>query len=383
MSNEDLLELARELNRRGEPYALVTVVRAIAPTSAYLGAQAIVPSPTARCTAGSAAAARKDVVIGARAKRDRRAASRSSCASATTGSRPKTRSSKHTMACASNGTIELFIQPYSARSALCVLGSTPAADEARFLAERHRIRLTESPERGARGAGRDRRGRATKMRSRPRCAARPGTCSMIASRRKADTLRERMRMRGIVEAQLARLQRPPAPDAGAKTPDEIALVAIVGVLALLRGRAARRCRRRAGRGGRRRRTRSSTPVGGRSSRSTRDAHRDLRGRVDSHFCLRRLPDDIPRRPGKIRGDPSRVDGQRRAVQDDAGILSPSDRRPGRVFAMTLPASFVSTTIHFGPGAEEARRPAPGASRAWRGRSSSPTRGSRRCRCSAS
>ncbi len=29
---------------------------------------------------------------------------------------------QHTMACASNGTIELFIQPYSERSALCVLG---------------------------------------------------------------------------------------------------------------------------------------------------------------------------------------------------------------------------------------------------------------------
>ena len=51
----------------------------------------------------------------------------------------------YTMSCASNGSIELFIQPYSARSALCVLGSTPAADEARFLAERFRIRLTDTP----------------------------------------------------------------------------------------------------------------------------------------------------------------------------------------------------------------------------------------------
>jgi YHS domain-containing protein len=43
-------------------------------------------------------------------------------------------------------------------------------------------------------------------------------------------------MRGIDEARLARLQAPAGPDAGAKTPGEIALVAIVGVLALLRGR---------------------------------------------------------------------------------------------------------------------------------------------------
>ena len=45
-------------------------------------------------------------------------------------------------------------------------------------------------------------------------------------------------MRGVDEAQLARLQAPAGADAGAKTPGEIALVAIVGVLALLRGREA-------------------------------------------------------------------------------------------------------------------------------------------------
>jgi xanthine dehydrogenase accessory factor len=60
---------------------------------------------------------------------------------------------------------------------------------------------------------------------------------MIASRRKADKLRAVMRMRGIDEQELARLQAPAGPDAGAKTPGEIALVAIVGVLASLRGRA--------------------------------------------------------------------------------------------------------------------------------------------------
>jgi xanthine dehydrogenase accessory factor len=60
---------------------------------------------------------------------------------------------------------------------------------------------------------------------------------MIASRRKAQRLREVMRMRGIDELHLGRLTAPAGPDAGAKTPGEIALVAIVGVLAVLRGRA--------------------------------------------------------------------------------------------------------------------------------------------------
>ena len=61
---------------------------------------------------------------------------------------------------------------------------------------------------------------------------------MIASRRKAERLREPMRERGIDETRLARLQAPAGPDAGAKAPGEVALVAVVGVLALLRGREA-------------------------------------------------------------------------------------------------------------------------------------------------
>ena len=62
---------------------------------------------------------------------------------------------------------------------------------------------------------------------------------MIASRRKAERLREAMRMRGIDESRLARLAAPAGPDAGARTPGEIALVSMVGVLAMLRGRRNR------------------------------------------------------------------------------------------------------------------------------------------------
>jgi len=234
MTNNEILELARALNDRREPYALVTVVRAVAPTSAYLGAQAIVLADgTLHGWVGGGCA--KHVVIGAaqaaiangepklvRISNDR--------------IQPEEDVDQFTMACASNGTIELFVQPYSPRIALCVLGSTPAADEARFLAERLRIRLTEMPEEAplvlvaTQGQGdEDALERALKSSA--------THVLMIASRRKADRLRDAMRVRGVAEAQLARLVAPAGPDAGAKTPGEIALVAIVGVLAVLRGRA--------------------------------------------------------------------------------------------------------------------------------------------------
>jgi len=235
MTNDEVLEMARELNGRREPYALITVVRAVAPTSAYLGAQAIVVADgTLHGWIGGGCA--RDVVIGA---------ARGAIA---TGEPKLVRISndriqdegnteQYVMSCASNGTIELFIQPYSDRSALCVLGDTPAADEARFLAERLRIRLAEAPDEApvvlvaTQGQGdeealeRALRGPASHV-------------LMIASRRKAEKLRAVMRMRGIDESRIARLEAPAGPDAGAKTPGEIALVAIVGVLAHLRGRAA-------------------------------------------------------------------------------------------------------------------------------------------------
>jgi len=234
MKHHELMEMARALGARGEAYALVTVVRAVAPTSAYPGAQAIVLADgTLHGWIGGGCA--KSVVIGA-------------AQSAIEKGEPKlVRISNDridteddvesfAMSCASNGSVELFIQPYSARSALCVLGSTPAAEEARFLADRLGIRLADTPGEApvvlvaTQGQG-DEDALEAALRSQAKHVL------LIASMRKAEKLRAAMRMRGIDEAQLARLRSPAGPDAGAKTPGEIAMVAMVGVLALLRGRA--------------------------------------------------------------------------------------------------------------------------------------------------
>src|ERR1022692_1019885 len=236
MTHDELQDLARELNGRGEGYARVTVVRAVGPTSAYAAAQAIILADgTLHGWIGGGCA--RDLVVDA-------------AKSAISKGEPKlVRISNeqiygeediehYRMSCASNGSIELFIQPNNLGNALCVLGATPAADEARFLAERLRIRLTDSANDApvvlvaTQGQG-DEEALEAALRSSATQVL------MIASRRKADKLRVVMRMRGIDEQQLARLQAPAGPDAGAKTPGEIALVAIVGVLASLRGRTQR------------------------------------------------------------------------------------------------------------------------------------------------
>jgi xanthine dehydrogenase accessory factor len=232
MTPEELQTLVRELNARDVAYALATVVRAIAPTSAYLGAQALILADgTLHGWIGGGCAT--SVIIGA-ARRAIESGEPKLVRISNDRLYAEEDVEQYAMSCASNGSVELFIQPNSTHSALCVLGNTPAADEARFLADRLRIRLAESPDAApivlvaTQGQG-DEEALEAALRSRARKVL------MIASRRKAERLRNVMRMRGL-ESELARLQAPAGPDAGAKTPGEIALVAMVGVLAALRER---------------------------------------------------------------------------------------------------------------------------------------------------
>jgi xanthine dehydrogenase accessory factor len=231
MTSEELLQLANTLNARGEPYAMVTVVRVASPTSAYVGAQAIVrENGDLHGWIGGGCA--KDVVIDA--AHEAIASGEPKLVRIANDNAPVDPGvEQRAMACASDGTIELFIQPYSTRTSLCVIGDTPAADDARFFAQRLGIRLLDAPGEAAviliatQGSG-----DAEALESALASGARH--VLMIASRRKADKLRELMHLRGIDAARLADLQAPAGPDAGARTPAEIALVAMTGVLAALR-----------------------------------------------------------------------------------------------------------------------------------------------------
>ena len=108
MTLQETLALAADLAARGEPHALVTVVRVVAPTSAHVGAQAIVLADgSLHGWIGGGCA--KGVVIAA------------AQATLATGLPKLVRISneavadeagveQHAMLCASNGTIELFIR---------------------------------------------------------------------------------------------------------------------------------------------------------------------------------------------------------------------------------------------------------------------------------
>lgn len=234
MTLQETLALAADLAARGEPHALVTVVRVVAPTSAHVGAQAIVLADgSLHGWIGGGCA--KGVVIAA------------AQATLATGLPKLVRISneavadeagveQHAMLCASNGTIELFIQPVTVQPGLCVLGATPAAAEARFQAEHLGIRVCDTPERApivlvaTQGEG-------DEAALESALASGAGHVLMIASRRKAERLRAAMRLRGFSAQQVEAIESPVGPDIGASTPAEIALAAVAEVVRLRRLRA--------------------------------------------------------------------------------------------------------------------------------------------------
>lgn len=234
MSPSDLLDHAQALNRRGERYAMVTVVRITPPTSAYVGAQAIVLADGS-LTGSVGGGCSRDVVIAAALEAIASGVARLVLISNAAAGAVPGGVELHPMRCASDGEIELFIQPHAPAPLLLVLGDTPAALQARSFAEQCGFRLTD------RADGADARqieialvatqGEDDEAALQAALASPAHHVLLIASRRKAQGLREAMRLRGVSEQRLAAIQAPAGPDIGAHSPAHIALAAVAGAVA--------------------------------------------------------------------------------------------------------------------------------------------------------
>jgi xanthine dehydrogenase accessory factor len=226
----ELLQVAQDLTLRGEPYAIVTVLRAMAPSSAYAGAQAIVRGDGSLGGWIGGGCARQ-VVVQAALEAIARGAPRLVRIANDTAEAIEDVAS-HRMPCASNGQLELFIHPYVAAPRLQVVGATPVAEAARGFAQGAGFSVSADPAQApaqlvliaTQGDG-DEAALEQALRGPARHVL------MVASARKAEVLRERMRARGIDAQQLARLEAPAGPDLGARMPAEIALAAVAGAVA--------------------------------------------------------------------------------------------------------------------------------------------------------
>lgn len=263
MKTADLFELSNELFQQRQPHAWITVVGVKAPSSAYVGAQAIVTADGqlhgwigGGCVQSTARAAALGSLASMAPQRLR--LSNSNDGSEDPDVRP--------MNCPSNGEIELFIQPVAVTPRLRIYGDTPVARAVAWLAREADFEPTTDAEATAAEATAlatgipapgDRPGPTpvaptpppspdsyaliatqgdgdeSALESALRSPAR--AVLVVASKRKAERLRAAMTLRGIPESRLAAMRAPAGPNIGAVTPNEIALAAIAGLVALRRG----------------------------------------------------------------------------------------------------------------------------------------------------
>ena len=239
----DLLSLAAELVGRGEPFALATVVRCEAPTSAKPGAKALVRGDgTVTGWVGGACAEPVVVREALAAIDDGRPRLIGLIGEGARGPGRTAGLLEYPMTCHSGGTLEIYVEPYLPKPRMILVGHGPVIDAlARFGAAAdyvvQTLRAAEAAE-VLRRPGVARRASvvvATHADSDEDALARvlatdAGYVSLVASRRRAAALVERLREAGVTLERLARLKAPAGLDIGAERPDEIAVSILAEII---------------------------------------------------------------------------------------------------------------------------------------------------------
>jgi xanthine dehydrogenase accessory factor len=244
---DDFLAEAHDLRRRGEPFALATVVRCVRPTSAKPGAKAIIRKDgTVSGWIGGSCAEPVVVREGLQALRDGRP--RFVALVGEGGSSPGRQEGvrEYPMSCHSGGTIEIFVEPVLPKPVLILAGAGPVIDTLAKLARAMDFAVTLAPEAGqsnsAYSAGPgvfivvashgtfDEEALERALRTEARYV------SLVASRKRAAAVVESLRKRGVPAERLARLKAPAGLAIGAVTPDEIAVSILAEIVQVSRSR---------------------------------------------------------------------------------------------------------------------------------------------------
>ena len=254
---DSLLTRARDLGARGESYCLVTVLHAEAPSSARAGDKALVTAegiivgwigggcaqPAVLRTVREVLADGRPRHIGVGVQRDARGLLADIVDFGST--------------CESGGRLELFVDPVLPRTVLAVLGDSPVAQALADLAPRvgfevlwlggagvgsdaAGLRCLNSDEYAAVPAGalvvvatQGRRDAAALGRV---LSMKPWHVAFVASRRKAESIRQGLLDGGADAAAVAAIEAPAGHDIGARTPAEIALSVLASLVARRRAR---------------------------------------------------------------------------------------------------------------------------------------------------
>ncbi len=240
---EDLLALAADLGRRGEPFALATVVRCERPTSAKPGAKALVREDgTISGWVGGACAEPVVVREALGALRDGRPRLIGLYGEGGPGRGRTEGMLEYAMTCHSGGTLEIYVEPFLPKSLLVLVGHGPVIGTLATLGRAADYSVVVLGEDALReGLGRlalTRRASVVVATHGDRdedalagiFATEAGYVSLVASRRRAAVLLEGLKKRGVPAERLDRLKAPAGLDIGAVTPEEIAVSILAEII---------------------------------------------------------------------------------------------------------------------------------------------------------
>lgn len=241
--SEALLALAAELQRRGEPFALATVVRCEPPTSAKPGAKVLIREDgTVFGWVGGACAEPVVLREALNALRDGRPRLIGLVGERGRGPGRTEGMLEYPMTCHSGGTLEIYVEPYLPKPLLVLVGHGPVVETLATLGRAADYALVVLAEDALReGLG--------QLALTPRASVivathadsdedalehvlgtEAGYVSLVASRRRAAVILERLKQRGVPPERLDRLKAPAGLDIGAVTPEEIAVSILAEVI---------------------------------------------------------------------------------------------------------------------------------------------------------
>jgi xanthine dehydrogenase accessory factor len=229
----ELLARAAELQGRGQPFALATVVRCERPTSAKPGAKALIlDDGTVEGWIGGACAEPVVVREALAALRDGRPRLVGLIGEGGRGPGRTEGLVEFPMTCHSGGTLEIYVEPYLPKRQLVLVGHGPVVEALATLGRAADYAITTLADGEPPGsleltphasvvvathADSDEAALARVL------ATAAGYVSLVASRRRAALIVERLRRHGVPAERMAALKAPAGLDIGAQTPEEIAV----------------------------------------------------------------------------------------------------------------------------------------------------------------
>jgi xanthine dehydrogenase accessory factor len=224
-----LVERASKLEQEGTAYAMATVVGVLRPASARMGNQAIVTADGA-IDGWVGGACSEPVVLreSLRAIADGQPRLVKICPAGEAGdAAPDVVIAEST--CASEGTVEVFIQPYLPSPLLQVVGDSPAGRTLRDLARTIGWRVGDEGAVDAVVVATMGRGDEDALQA--AIASGAGYVGLVASARRAAVVRAALTERGVPEADLAAVHSPVGLDLGPSTQEEIAVAILAELVA--------------------------------------------------------------------------------------------------------------------------------------------------------